>query len=63
MNMDIPLLLIPCHGNGSINVVMESEDFLAIEGDSDGAKLYRDIYPFYYTTKENTYEFPLLLRL
>ena len=60
-NLDIPLLLIPCHGNGSINVVMKADDFMAIEGDSDGAKLYREIYPLQCTTKEKLSTFEKIM--
>lgn len=45
LNLDIPLVLLPCHGRGSINVYMEYEDFMRIEGDTPGAKLFREIYP------------------
>ena len=53
LDLDIPLVLLPCQYNGSIKVVMNYNDFMNIDGDSKGAELFREGYPLKYVRREN----------
>jgi len=53
LDLDIPLVLLPCQYNGSIKVQMDYNDFMSIDGNSKGAELYREVYPLKYVKREN----------
>ena len=53
LDLDIPLVLLPCQYNGSIKVVMNYNDFMNIDGNSKGAELFREGYPLKYVKREN----------
>lgn len=48
LNLDIPLLLLPCHGRGTINIVMKYNDFKQIK-----SSLFAKDYPIYHMQKDN----------
>lgn len=48
LNSDIPLLLLPCHGRGTINIVMKYNDFRQIK-----STLFAQTYPIYHMRNEN----------
>ncbi len=41
MNLDVPVVLLPCDPHGSADIVMDREDLEHITGDSDGAVFFR----------------------
>ena len=52
LNMNIPLVMLPCKPNGSEKIVMDHTDFEKIHGDSKGAEFFRKTLPFQVTTPE-----------
>lgn len=52
VNMDVSLVLLPCDPHGSADIKFYKNDFLAFEGDSDGAVFYRYLLPRYFASEE-----------
>lgn len=48
LNLDIPLLLLPCHGRGTINIVMRYDDFKQIN-----STLFSQTYPIYHMKNDD----------
>lgn len=61
LDLDIPLVLLPCQYNGSIKVVMDYNDFMSIDGDTNGATLFREGYPLRRVKKENFPKFTKIM--
>ncbi len=52
LNMDIPLIMLPCDPFGSVKIVADHTDFENITGDTPGAELFRKTLPLQLTTEE-----------
>ncbi|MCQ2456306.1 MAG: nucleoside hydrolase [Clostridia bacterium] len=45
LNLDIPLVMLPCGPIGSEKIFMVHDDFMKIDGDSEGAEFFRRTLP------------------
>lgn len=45
LNLDIPLILLPCGPIGSVKIVMSHDDFMKIDGEGAGAEFFRRTLP------------------